>query len=120
MFLITLVTDKYGVCSRTEQRKGYITTKELAIKYCQEETAKLIYDKNIGIKYYTCEEIFDVYKEKEQKHIDKQIDDMSVDDLFGLLDKFNSNKHQQTEETAYSKLSSSDLDELFDDDNFWN
>lgn len=63
MFLIKLVTERYSFGGVTEQVIGYAPTEELAIKYCEKETPKLKYNKNMGNKYYIYTEIADVYND---------------------------------------------------------
>lgn len=66
MFLIKLITDRYGVGGITEEIVGYATEEALAKKFCNEETPKLKYNKDMGNKYYTYQEIFNVYPEKTE------------------------------------------------------
>ena len=64
MFLIRLITDRYGVRGITEEIIGYATTEELAKKFCKEETPNLKYNKNMGNKYYNYQRIDNVYEEE--------------------------------------------------------
>lgn len=57
MYLIKLVTQRYSFGNDSEKIIGYFETEEKAKEFCDVETLKLDYNRNMGSMCYTYEKI---------------------------------------------------------------
>lgn len=66
MFLIKLITDRYGVGGITEEIIGYGENEASVRQYCVDGTKNLRYNMAQGVKYYTYDRIYNVCQRPTQ------------------------------------------------------